>query len=145
MQERLAQLAPQGFDVVFDNVGGNVLEAALNHLAMGARVAICGWISADYGKVIPPGPASYRQLLYKRARMQGFVVFDYWQQYPEAERVLKRWFRDGLLRNCEQLLDGLEQMPVALQSLFTGGNRGNTGCRVAPDPPLPVRTTAASG
>ena len=101
---------------------------------MHARVVICGWISSDYAAEVPPGPASYRQLLYRRARMEGFVVFDYWQRYPEAERVLKQWYREGLLKNCEDVSDGLETMPLALQSLFTGANRGIRSVRVAPDP-----------
>jgi NADPH-dependent curcumin reductase CurA len=104
------------------------------HLAPHARVVICGWISSDYRGPPPPGPSSYRQLLYQRARMEGFVVFDFWRRYPEAERDLKLWYRAGLLRNCEQVLEGLEQMPLALQSLFTGANRGIVNCRVAPDP-----------
>lgn len=134
LSARLAEACPQGFDVFFDNVGGRVLEIALEHLAMHARVVICGWISSDYAAEVPPGPASYRQLLYRRASMEGFVVFDYWQRYPEAERVLKQWYREGLLKNCEDVSDGLETMPLALQSLFTGANRGIRSVRVAPDP-----------
>lgn len=132
--ERLRELLPQGADVFFDNVGGEILDAGLMHLAMGARVAICGWISTDYTAATLSGPANYRQLLYKRASMQGFVVFDYWRRYAEAESALKAWFRAGQLVNCEQVLDGLEQMPAALRSLFTGANRGIVNCRVAPDP-----------
>jgi NADPH-dependent curcumin reductase len=132
--ERLRALFPSGIDVFFDNVGGAVLETALEHLAMHARVVICGWISADYAGEIPPGPATYRQLLYKRARMEGFVVFDYWKRYPEAERVMKQWLREGKLRNCEDVSEGLETMPDALRSLFAGTNRGIRNVRVAPDP-----------
>ncbi len=131
---RLAALLPRGADVFFDNVGGEILDTGLLHLATGARVAVCGWISTDYSADKLSGPANYRQLLYKRASMQGFVVFDYWSRYPEAERVLKAWYRDGRLVNCEQVLEGLERMPLALQSLFTGKNRGIVNCRVAPDP-----------
>jgi len=133
---RLAALNPRGFDVFFDNVGGQILEAALANLAMHARIVICGWISSDYAAVSAPGPANYRQLLYRRARMEGFVVFDYWKRYPQAERVLKQWYRAGSLRDTGQVLDGLEQMPLALQSLFTGANRGIMNCRIAPDPPV---------
>jgi NADPH-dependent curcumin reductase len=134
LDARLGALFPAGIDVFFDNVGGRVLETALPHLAMHARVVICGWISSDYGTSIPPGPSTYRHLLYKRARMQGFVVFDYWQRYPEAERILKHWYRAGLLRNSEDVSDGLETMPEALRSLFAGTNRGIRNVRVAPDP-----------
>ncbi|MCU0761233.1 MAG: NADP-dependent oxidoreductase [Steroidobacteraceae bacterium] len=131
---RLAELAPRGFDVFFDNVGGRILDTGLAHLAMRARVVVCGWISVDYAGGAATGPANYRQLLYKRARIEGFVVFDYWKRYPEAQRVLKQWYRDGQLRDCGHVLEGLERMPLALQGLFTGANRGITACRVAPDP-----------
>jgi NADPH-dependent curcumin reductase CurA len=131
---RLGELFPRGVDIFFDNVGGQILDQGLMHLALGARVVICGWISTDYSAAQLSGPANYRQLLYKRASMQGFVVFDYWSRYPEAERDLKAWYRGGRLQNCEQVLDGLEQMPLALQNLFTGANRGIMNCRVAPDP-----------
>jgi hypothetical protein len=137
LEERLGALCPEGFDVFFDNVGGTILETGLSHLAPHARVVICGWISSDYKGPPPPGPSTYRQLLYKRARMEGFVVFDFWRRYPEAERDLKQWYRSGELKNCEQVLEGLEQMPRALQSLFTGENRGIVNCRVAPDPERP--------
>ncbi len=143
VRARLAALNPRGFDVFFDNVGGEILQAGLWNLAKRARVVVCGWISTDYAEPLPPGPSAYRQLLYKRARMEGFVVFDYWQRYPEAERVLKRWYRAGLLKNCEHVLEGLEQMPLALQGLFTGANRGIMNCRVAPDPPETPATRRA--
>jgi NADPH-dependent curcumin reductase CurA len=134
---RLAALNPRGFDVFFDNVGGRILDAGLANLALHARVVICGWISVDYSAQLTAGPANYRQLLYKRARIEGFVVFDYWKRYPQAQRVLKRWYRQGVLKDCDHVLEGLEQMPLALQGLFTGANRGIMNCRVAPDPPSP--------
>lgn len=131
---RLAALSPRGFDVFFDNVGGQVLDTALLHLAMRARVVVCGWISVDYAGGASTGPANYRQLLYKRARIEGFVVFDYWQRYPQAQRLLKQWYRAGQLRDCGHVFEGLERMPLALQALFTGANRGIVACRVAADP-----------
>ena len=131
---RLRELHPRGFDVYFDNVGGAILDTCLLHLAMRARVVVCGWISVDYAGGQAVGPVNYRQLLYKRARIEGFVVFDYWSRYPEARRQLKQWYRAGELRDCGHVLEGLEQMPMALQGLFTGANRGVTGCRVAADP-----------
>ncbi len=62
-------------------------------------------------------------------------MFDYWKRYPQARRVLKQWYREGRLKDCDHVLEGLEQMPRALQGLFTGANRGIMNCRVAPDPP----------
>ena len=134
LQDRLGELFSDGIDVFFDNVGGEILNTALAHLAIGARVAICGFIATEYEPGPQRGPTNYRELVYRRARMQGFVVFDYWDRYAEAEADLSRWYHDGRLVNCEDVVDGLDNMPDALESLFTGGNRGIRICRVAPDP-----------
>lgn len=131
---RLRELCPDGVDVFFDNVGGEVLNDVLGHLAIGARIAICGFISTDYDPDARHGPINYRKLVTRRARMQGFVVFDYWDRFAEAEADLQNWFRSGLLVNCEDVTEGLDRMPEALASLFTGENRGIKICRVAPDP-----------
>jgi NADPH-dependent curcumin reductase CurA len=130
----LDKLFPDGIDVMFDNVGGELLNTALEHLAMNARVALCGFIATDYKPGPLHGPINYRQLIHRRACMQGFVVFDYWERWAEAEAALLGWYRDGKLVNCEDVDEGLEKMPDALASLFTGGNRGIKICRVAPDP-----------
>ncbi len=132
--QRLDELFPDGIDVFFDNVGGDTLNQALLRLAEHARVTICGFISTNYEPDPGPGPVNYRKLVSKRARMEGFVVFDYWERFPEAERELRDWYASGLLHNCEEVSDGLETMPDCLQSLFTGTNRGIRICRVAPDP-----------
>jgi hypothetical protein len=131
---RLRALFPDGIDVFFDNVGGEILNAALGHLALRARVVICGFIATDYTPGPHHGPINYQCMVYKRARMEGFVVFDYWNRFAEAEAALLGWYQDGSLRICEDIDEGLERMPDALQSLFTGSNRGVKICRVAPDP-----------
>jgi hypothetical protein len=135
VRERLAELFPDGIDLFFDNVGGDILNEALGRLAMRARVVVCGFISTDYAPGPHHGPINYQCIVYKRARMEGYVVFDYWDRYAEAERELAAWHAQGLLRDCEDVAEGLEQMPAALASLFTGANRGIKICRVAPDPP----------
>jgi len=132
--ERLAAAFPDGIDVFFDNVGGEILDEALAHLAHGARVLICGFISTQYAPGPKRGPANYDYLLYRRASMRGYVWFDYWGRYGEAEAALRGWYAAGLLRNCEDVDEGLERMPESLASLFTGANRGIRICRVAPDP-----------
>ncbi len=134
LDSRLTELFPTGVDVFFDNVGGEILNTVLTHLAINARIAISGFISTQYSDQVPTGPANYPQLLFKRARMQGFVYFDYWDRYAEAQRELSRWYQQGLLVNSETVDEGLERMPESLASLFTGGNRGIKICRVAPDP-----------
>jgi NADPH-dependent curcumin reductase CurA len=135
VNERLAALFPDRIDVFFDNVGGDILNTGLTHLAMHARVVICGYISTDYDHGAEKGPINYRYLLARRARMEGFVNFDYWgDEYTRAEAVLTNWYREGLLVNTEDQVEGLENMPDALASLFTGGNIGIKMCRVADDP-----------
>lgn len=132
--QRLAELFPDGIDVFFDNVGGDTLNAALGQLAMHARIVICGFISTDYAPGTHHGPINYQRMVYKRARMEGYVLFDYWDRYAEAEDRLLDWYRQGLLKATEDESQGLESMPAALASLFTGGNTGVKICRVAPDP-----------
>ena len=136
LEAQISKHFPDGLDVFFDNVGGEVLNAALANLAMHARIALCGFISTDYATDPGPGPINYRKLVFKRARMQGFIVFDYWDRYPEAEQALRNWYEAGELVRVEDLSDGLENMPEAVASLFSGGNTGVKVCRVAPDPEL---------
>ena len=132
--ERIAELFPDGIDVFFDNVGGDILNDALANLAMHARIVICGFIATDFSPGPHHGPINYQCLVYKRARMEGFIVFDYWDRYEEAEKDLLGWYREGLLKNTEDVDEGLEKMPESLASLFTGGNTGIKICRVSPDP-----------
>lgn len=134
VRERLKELFPKGIDVFFDNVGGDMLNEGLGRLAMHARVVICGFIATDYAPGPHHGPINYQHIVYRRARMEGFVVFDYWDRYAEAEDALAGWHADGTLHNCEDVDDGLEKMPDSLASLFSGRNRGIKICRVAPDP-----------
>jgi len=134
LNQKLDELFPEGIDVYYDNVGGDILDTALQHLAMQARVIIAGFISTDYETTPSPGPAHYKNILRKRARMQGFVFFDYWDRYDEAEQFLKKWYAEGALHDCEDLDEGLENMPESLASLFTGSNLGCKVCRIAPDP-----------
>ncbi len=130
---RLGELFPQGIDVFFDNVGGEILDIALGHLAERARIVICGFIATDYLDNPGPGPINYRQLVAKRAGMHGFVVFDYWDQFARAEADLHRWYAAGDLLACEDVEQGLENMPSALAALFSGDNCGIKLCRVGTD------------
>ncbi|MEV4561748.1 NADP-dependent oxidoreductase [Kitasatospora sp. NPDC049285] len=117
--------APDGIDVYFDNVGGPILEAALGRLAMRARVVICGAISQYNNETAPHGPANYLALLVRRARMEGFVVFDYAPRYREAARDLAGWIADGRLKVKEHLVKGaIDDFPDTFQMLFRGENTG---------------------
>jgi NADPH-dependent curcumin reductase CurA len=122
--KRLRELAPKGVDVFWDNVGGEMLEAGISNLAMHGRVVLCGAISTYNAETPPPGPRNYMNLLVKRARMEGFVVFDYLPRADQAIAELVAWVGEGKLRVEEDVRDGLESAPAALMSLFDGSNTG---------------------
>jgi NADPH-dependent curcumin reductase CurA len=117
--------------VYFDNVGGEILDAVLTQLARGARIGICGAIS-QYNNTTPvKGPSNYLSLLVNRARMQGFVVFDYADRYAEGARVMAGWIATGQLKSREDVVDGLETFPETLLMLFRGENTGKLVLKVA--------------
>ena len=128
---RLRELCPDGIDVFWDNVGGEILEAAMSNLAMGARIVICGAISSYNASEPPPGPRNYMNLLARRARMEGFVVFDYLTRTDEALAELVPWVMEGKIRYREDVREGLENAPEALLDLFNGGNTGKLIVKVA--------------
>jgi NADPH-dependent curcumin reductase CurA len=119
----LHEHCPDGIDVYFDNVGGEILDAALANLAMHARVVICGAIS-QYNSA-PRGPRNYMMLLVRRARMQGFLVFDYPDKNAQALGELAGWVADGSLKVKEHVVRGtVDDFPETLQMLFRGENVG---------------------
>ena len=120
----LAAACPRGIDVYFDNTAGPISDAVLGHLAVGARVVICGTASVASWDPPPTGPRVERHLLVKRARMQGFIVFDYQHRYEEAVGRLADWVRAGKLRYREDILDGIEHAPGAIAGLYRGENLG---------------------
>lgn len=116
---------PKGIDVYFDNVGGDILDAALANLAMHARVVICGAISqynSDRNSL--QGPKNYMSLLVNRATMQGFVCFDYTKQYQQAAMEIGGYLAQGKMQYQLDIVDGIEQFPATLPKLFTGENFG---------------------
>lgn len=124
VRKAIAKAAPRGVDVYFDNVGGDILDIALTRLRRGARVVVCGQISQYNSTERAPGPANYMALLMNRARMEGFVVFDYVARFPEAMEPMRRWMREGKLKSQEDVVEGLERFPEAVQRLFEGANTG---------------------
>jgi NADPH-dependent curcumin reductase CurA len=120
----LQQHCSGGIDVYFDNVGGDILDAALTQLARGARVVICGAIS-QYNNTTPiKGPSNYLSLLVNRASMTGFLVSDYASRFAEAAREMAGWMAQGKLKSREDIVEGLETFPETLLKLFTGENFG---------------------
>ena len=134
LAKALRTACPKGIDVYFDNVGGDILDAALRNLARGARVVICGAISQYNAGPALKGPSNYLSLLVNRARMEGFVVFDYAARYGEARTQMATWLEQGKLKHREEIIDGLENAPTALLRLFNGSNTGKLMVRVGPEP-----------
>jgi hypothetical protein len=121
---RLDALCPDGIDVFFDNVGGPILDDALAHIARGARIVVCGAISAYNLKERPPGPTNYYRIVAQRARMQGFVVIDYLPRAAEAIPDLLKWVGEGKLHWKADVQQGFENAPKTLLRLYSGANFG---------------------
>jgi len=128
---RVHELFPKGVNVYFDNVGGEILDAALGALAIGGRIVLCGAISSYNATELPPGPRNYTNLIVRRGRMEGFLVSDYAARFGEAVADLARWAGEGKLRDRVDVVDGLENAPDALRRLFTGENVGKQLVKVA--------------
>jgi len=122
--ERLKELCPKGIDIYFDNVGGEILDAALDNIAHGARVVLCGATSQYEGDANWYGPTNYFNLVYKEATMRGFYIFSYANRFNEAYRRLGELINSGALRYSEDVLDGVESLPSALIRVLSGDNFG---------------------
>lgn len=132
-ETRLAAACPGGVDVYFDNTAGRIGDSVMHHINVGARVVICGTASVASWDPIPQGPRVERHLLVKRARMQGFLVFDYAQRFPEALQDLEGWVRAGQIHFREDILDGIDKAPGSIASLYRGENLGKRLIRIAPE------------
>ena len=122
---------PNGVDVYFDNVGGNILDACLAHLAMKGRIVVCGAIS-QYNSTTPiNGPSNYLSLLVNRGRMEGMVVMDYAGRFGHAVRDMAKWTAEGKLKSREDVSEGLGTFPETFLKLFSGENFGKLVLRVA--------------
>jgi NADPH-dependent curcumin reductase CurA len=121
---RLRELAPDGIDLYFDNVGGSILDACLAQLALRGRIVLCGAISGYNDRGAAKGPANYANLIIKRGRMEGFLILDYLDRFPQAQAEMAGWLGAGKIKSSEHIVEGLEHAPDALNLLFTGGNTG---------------------
>ena len=131
--ESLKHHCPQGIDIYFDNVGGEILEAVLNLINMHARISICGMISQYNHDRPAPGPANLANLIMKRARMEGFICLDYLPRAEEAFTQLIGWAMQGKLKYRVDVVEGLENAPRALLKLFDGSNAGKLIVQVGPE------------
>ena len=131
VKARLRETCPRGIDIYFDNVGGEILDAALAHLAMRGRIVLCGAIARYNDEVLAPGPSNYGQLVVQRGRMEGFIVLDYYGRAAEALPVLHGWMKEGRLKYRADVVHGLENAPAALARLFKGENQGKQLVKIA--------------
>ncbi len=132
-ESALDAACPQGVDVYFDNTAGRISDAVMCRLNVGARVIICGTASISSWDPIPRGPRVERHLLVKRARMQGFLIFDHVPRFPEALQELGNWVRGDLIRYREDILDGIEHAAGSIAGLYRGENLGKRLIRIAPE------------
>jgi NADPH:quinone reductase len=130
LREALAPLCPDGVDVYFDNVGGAVTDAALGLINLRARLVICGQIAQYNAKNPPRGPRPFATLLVRRARAEGFIIFDFKERFPEAQWRLSTWVEEGQLRVRETVVEGFANVPKAFLGLFTGENTGKMVVRL---------------
>lgn len=133
-RDALRELAPDGIDIYFDNVGGDHLEAAIGALRMYGRIVACGSIAHYNEAEAPSGPRNLFQVVTKRLLMQGYIISDHYAEFPEFLVRAGEWVRDGRLRYRETVVEGIENAPRAFIGLFTGDNVGKMLVKVGPDP-----------
>ena len=122
---------PNGIDVYFENVGGAHLEAVLDLMNDHGRIAVCGMIDGYNATSPVPGPANLSQLIIKKLKMQGFVVFDHWDGYPQFVQEMGQWLATGQVVARETVYEGVEQASEAFIGLFTGKNTGKMLVKLA--------------
>ena len=128
---RLRETCPDGIDVFFDNVGGDILDAVLGQINLHARIALCGAISQYDTAELSPGPRNFLNLIPQRGRVEGFILLDYRDRFVDAILQLGQWVQEGRIRYAEDIVDGLENAPAAFRRLFTGENTGKLIVKVA--------------
>lgn len=128
--KRLADLCPKGIDIYFDNVGGEILDAVLGQINKRARISLCGLITGYNAEKPKPGPYYFPNILVKSAKVEGFIVTDYLHRSEEAIKDLGQWFMEGKLKFRVDVVDGLENAPLAINKLFDGSNQGKLMIKV---------------
>ncbi len=130
-RDQLAAATPDGIDVDFENVGGEIMELVFARINVRARIALCGLISAYNADDPPPGPRSFGNLLIKRATLRGFIVLDHFHQAGDAAADIGPMVADGRIQGLETVVEGFEQLPDALNMLFDGKNTGKLVVKIA--------------
>ena len=132
-REALAEASPKGIDIYFDNVGGDHLEAAIGAMRINGRIVACGSISRYNDAEPVAGPRNLFMVVTKRLRMQGYIISDHYDRFPEFLARAQEWVRDGRLRYRETVIDGIENAPSAFLGLLRGENVGKMLVKVGPD------------
>jgi len=127
----IKQHCPDGIDIYFDNVGGDILDIALTRINRGARIPICGAISQYNNKEAVQGPANYLSLLVNGARMEGFVVLHFAKRYAEAAQHLGMWVAQGKIKSREHIEKGIDQFYPTFEKLFSGDKQGKLVLQIA--------------
>ncbi len=130
LAEEIANVVPGGADIVFENVGGDVFDAELSNLALGARIVLCGLIS-EYNAIAPVGARNLWQVLVRRATISGFLVSDHVAHLAEGQSKMALWMAEGRLRIDEDIQEGLENAYPAFMRLFSGANTGKLMLKIA--------------
>jgi NADPH-dependent curcumin reductase CurA len=124
MTAAIAKACPQGVDIYFDNVGGEISDAVMANINFHARVPLCGQISLYNSTEVPTGPRIQGKLVTRSVLMQGFIIGDYTARFPEGIQHLAKWVKEGKLKYTETFIDGFDKLPEALLGLFSGKNSG---------------------
>lgn len=130
VKKALKQTCPDGVDVYFDNVGGDILDDVLTQINLRARIVICGAISQYNNTEAVKGPSNYLSLLVNRARMEGIVVFDNVKEYPTAMTDIAGWIQSGDIKVKDHIVNGIDTFPETLMMLFNGENFGKLVLKV---------------
>lgn len=128
---RMREESPDGYSLFFDNVGGEILDAALLNMAQNGRIVLCGGISQYNDEELPPGPRNYMQLVIRRCTMQGFILIDHLAQAGQALRDLSNWIEDGKLVQAVDVQQGFDNAPQTFLRLFSGANLGKQVLQIA--------------
>ena len=131
MEKAIKTACPEGVDVFFDNVGGELFDAVFANVNRKARIVICGQISEYNSDLKPRGPRPQHDLIKKSARMEGFVAFDFQDEFDQAKKELESWYNSGQLKYKEHLIEGFENIPSAFIGLFSGENIGKLMVKVS--------------
>lgn len=131
---QLREACPDGVDVLYENVGGECLDAGLTVMNNFGRVIICGLISTYNATGPVPGPYMFRNMIMRRLKMTGFVILDHFDKYPEYQAVLVDWMQSGKLKYKLHIVEGLENAVEGVKLLYSGGNTGKLMVRIGADP-----------